>query len=171
MRTLFAALALVLAGLADDYLQSLDPWRQLLKLHFSTWPETPGVTRSDSHAWSAHPIYDLLTFVAGIQPASPGFRTVRIAPHVGSPPSLAATFLHPRGEIRVEYRRTPAGLRASITLPAGLRGSFVYKGHAHPLHPGLNRIFAASNASPATQTGYRFHLLAIPGKGFPLASR
>jgi len=31
-------------------------------------------TRSDSHAWSAHPIYDLLTLVAGIElpaPASP----------------------------------------------------------------------------------------------------
>jgi hypothetical protein len=65
--------ALEHAGMADEYLATLKPWRDLLPLHFSTWPATPGKTRSDSHAWSAHPIYDLLTLVAGIEPASPGF--------------------------------------------------------------------------------------------------
>ena len=80
----YLARALDHAGMADDYLKSLDPWRKLLPLHFSTWPEIPGDTRSDSHAWSAHPIYDLLTLVAGIEPASPGFATVRIAPHLGT---------------------------------------------------------------------------------------
>ena len=52
--------------MADEYLDSIEPWRKLLPLHFSTWPEIPGDTRSDSHAWTAHPIYDLLTLVAGI---------------------------------------------------------------------------------------------------------
>ena len=80
----YLARALDHAGMADDYLDSLGPWRKLLPLHFSTWPEIPGDTRSDSHAWSAHPIYDMLTLVAGIEPASPGFATVRIAPHLGS---------------------------------------------------------------------------------------
>ncbi len=80
----YLARALEHAGMADEYLNSIDPWRKLLPLHFSTWPETPGDTRSDSHAWSAHPIYDLLTLVAGIEPASPGFATVHIAPHLGS---------------------------------------------------------------------------------------
>lgn len=77
----YLARALDHAGLADEYLSSLNPWRELLPLHFSTWPEIPGDTRSDSHAWSAHPIYDLLTLVAGIKPASPAFASVRIAPH------------------------------------------------------------------------------------------
>ena len=84
----YLARALDHAGMADEYLHSIDPWRKLLPLHFSTWPEVPGNTRSDSHAWSAHPIYDLLTLVAGIEPASPGFATVRIAPHLGALPSL-----------------------------------------------------------------------------------
>ncbi|HEU5352215.1 MAG TPA: alpha-L-rhamnosidase C-terminal domain-containing protein [Terracidiphilus sp.] len=161
----YLARALRHAGLADDYLPSLRPWRNLLKLHFSTWPETPGVTRSDSHAWSAHPIYDLLTLVAGIQPASPGFHTVRIAPHLGSLPSLSATFPHPKGEIRVEYLRTAAGLRASITLPAGLSGSFVYAGRTRPLHPGLNRFISASSPSARyskTRVGaYRNHGIQV----------
>ena len=128
--------------MADDYLQSLDPWRKLLPLHFSTWPEIPGDTRSDSHAWTAHPIYDMLTLVAGIEPASPGFATVRIAPHLGALDHLSATFPHPQGDIKVEYRREGSGLDATITLPSTLTGSFVYKGKTQPLEPGLNKIHA-----------------------------
>jgi hypothetical protein len=143
----YLARSLEHAGLGDEYLRSLNPWRDALKLHFSTWPEQPGDTRSDSHAWSAHPAYDLLTVVAGIEPASPGFRTVRIAPHLGgesadSLPSLKATYPHPQGMIAVEYTRHADRLQAAITLPGTLSGSFVYAGRTWPLKPGLNRIDA-----------------------------
>jgi hypothetical protein len=130
------------AGLADRYLASLAPWRELLPLHFSTWPETPGSTRSDSHAWSAHPIYDLLTLVAGIEPASPGFATVRIAPHLGELPSLTAQFPHPQGVISVDYHRNGTALDAAITLPGSLTGTFVFHSKPYPLHPGVNTIHA-----------------------------
>ena len=133
---------LVHTGIADQYLASLAPWRKLLPLHFSTWPETPGETRSDSHAWSAHPIYDLLTLVAGIEPASPGFATVRIAPHLGDLPSLTAQFPHPQGLIVVDYHRNGAALDATITLPGTLAGSFLFHGKSFALHPGVNKLHA-----------------------------
>jgi hypothetical protein len=138
----YLARALEHAGMADEYLGSIDPWRKLLALHFSTWPEVPGDTRSDSHAWTSHPIYDLLTVVAGIEPASEGFRTVRIAPHMGTLPSLKATYPHPEGEIEVEYTREGAGLNAKILLPGKLTGSFEYKGRVWPLKTGENSIKA-----------------------------
>ncbi len=138
----YLARALDHAGLADEYLPSLDPWRKLLPLHFSTWPEIPGDTRSDSHAWSAHPIYDMLTLVAGIQPASHGFATVRIAPHLGSLTSLTASFPHPDGNIQVVYRRVGDALDASITLPGHLSGTFQYHGRIFPLVAGPNHIKA-----------------------------
>jgi len=138
----YLARALDHAGMADDYLKSLDPWRQLLPLHFSTWPEVPGDTRSDSHAWSAHPIYDLLTLVAGIEPASPGFATVRIAPHLGNLGPIKATFPHPQGDITVEYRSISGGLDATIHLPGSLSGDFVFHGKTTPLKPGTNHIVA-----------------------------
>jgi hypothetical protein len=128
--------------MANEYLNSIDPWRKLLPLHFSTWPEIPGDTRSDSHAWTSHPIYDLLTLVAGIEPASPGFATIRIAPHMGALPSLTATYPHPQGEIKVEYTREGAGLNAKITLPGKLSGSFVFNGKIWPLKAGENSIKA-----------------------------
>jgi alpha-L-rhamnosidase len=143
----YLARALEHAGMADEYLRSLDPWRKLLPLHFSTWPEIPGDTRSDSHAWTSHPIYDLLTLVAGIEPASPGFATVRIAPHLANLPGLSASFPHPQGEIKVEYRHPsntdPGGgstLDTVITLPGTLTGSFEINGESRPLKPGVNRI-------------------------------
>jgi alpha-L-rhamnosidase len=136
----YLARALDHAGLADEYLESLDPWRKLLPLHFSTWPEVPGDTRSDSHAWSAHPIYDMLTLVAGVEPASPGFASVRIAPHLGNLNSLTASFPHSQGPINIEYKRDGSTLDATITLPGKLAGSFVYRGRTWPLAPGVNQI-------------------------------
>jgi hypothetical protein len=138
----YLARALDHAGLADEYLKSLDPWRKLLPLHFSTWPEVPGDTRSDSHAWSAHPIYDMLTLVAGIEPASPGFASVRIEPHLGSLNDLTASFPHPEGIISVEYHRSQAGLDATIALPGKLAGKFVFQGKTWPLKPGSNHFQA-----------------------------
>jgi alpha-L-rhamnosidase len=145
----YLARALDHAGMADEYLDSIGPWRKLLPLHFSTWPEVPGNTRSDSHAWSAHPIYDFLTLVAGIEPASPGFATVRIAPHLGPLRSLKATYPHPQGEIKVEYQYTGAQdpqvrggstFRADIMLPGTLAGTFEFNGQSWPLKAGHNQI-------------------------------
>ena len=97
----------------------------------------PGDTRSDSHAWSAHPIYDLLTLVAGIEPASPGFATVRIAPHLGALPSLTAAYPHPRGNrSRSSTSAQGSGLDATVTLPGKLTGTFVFNGRSWPLKPG-----------------------------------
>ncbi len=138
----YLARALEHAGMADEYLHSLDPWRKLLPLHFSTWPEIPGNTRSDSHAWTSHPIYDLLTLVAGIEPASPGFATVRIAPHLGSLPALTAAFPHPDGMIQVKYERKGSNLDATIVLPGKLSGEFVLGGIKKPLKPGENHVSA-----------------------------
>jgi alpha-L-rhamnosidase len=138
----YLARALDHAGMSDDYLKALDPWRKLLPLHFSTWPETPGETRSDSHAWSAHPVYDLLTLVAGVQPASPGFATVRIEPHLASLNDLTTVYPHPQGDINITYHRRGSGLDASIELPGTLSGSFVFNAKTWPLHSGSNHIQA-----------------------------
>ncbi len=132
--------ALEHAGMADLYLDSIQPWRKLLPLHFSTWPEQPEPTRSDSHAWTAHPIYDLLTLVAGIEPAKPGFGSVRIAPHLGKLKSLSAQYPHPQGMISVQYEAHGPGIEANITLPGSLSGEFVFSGKREPLKPGANHI-------------------------------
>ena len=100
-------------GLGDEYVAQLGPWRQMLALGLTTWAENPEPTRSDCHAWSAHPNFDLLATVAGIEPAAPGFREVAIQPHLGPLKQLKATLPHPAGRNHcfISAPRARAGCR------------------------------------------------------------
>ncbi len=136
----YLARAMVHAGLGDDYIAQLDPWRKMLALGLSTWAEQPEPTRSDSHAWSAHPTYDLLTIVAGIAPASPGFQSVVIAPHLANLNQASATMPSPRGLIEVSYRKSQDEWTADVTLPEGLPGQLEWSGKTIPLRAGKQEI-------------------------------
>jgi alpha-L-rhamnosidase len=129
------------AGLGDRYIEQLAPWRGMLDLGLTTVPEKPEPTRSDSHAWSAHPNYGLLATVLGVRPAEPGFRSVRIAPHLGPLQRAEGRVPHPRGEIGVRLNRTQGGgLRAEVTLPEGLEGVLEWRGQETALRPGLQTL-------------------------------
>jgi hypothetical protein len=136
----YLARALEATGRGEDYVALLHPWRELLEKGLTTWPEHPEPSRSDCHAWSAHPGFDLLRIVAGIKPGAAGFRKVRIEPHLGPLRWVEATMPTPRGEVRVAHRRRGEGLEAEVTLPEGLPGVFLWKGQAHDLRPGTQRL-------------------------------
>lgn len=136
----YLARALEHAGLGDEYVSQLGPWYSMLRLGLSTWAETPEPTRSDCHAWSASPNYDLLTLVAGIRPGTPGFRTVRIEPHLGGLHQLDASMPHGGGTIYAVYAAEGGHWKATITLPEGLTGTFVWKGAVRPLHAGTQTL-------------------------------
>jgi alpha-L-rhamnosidase len=121
------------AGMSSRYLDLLQTWRDLLKLHYTTWPESRGDTRSDTHAWSAHPTADLLGVVAGIEPAAPGYARLQVVPHLGALTSLDAAAATPRGAVSVRYRREGKTLTAEIDRPAALPGDFIWNGKHHPL--------------------------------------
>ena len=125
------------SGLGEEYVDRLTPWRRMLALGLTSTPENPEPTRSDTHAWSAHPLHGLLATVLGVRPASAGFRTVRIAPHLGPLRHAEGRVPHPLGDIEVQLRRIGArGLNAAVTLPAGLTGSFEWLGRPVRLHAG-----------------------------------
>jgi hypothetical protein len=132
--------ALEHVGRADRYPDLLATWRDLLTLHFTTWPEQRGDSRSDSHAWSAHPTADLLGIVAGIQPGAPGYASIRVEPHLGGLEWLDATAQTPKGPVSVSYRIKDGMLTAEIAAPAGASGQFLWKGIGYPLAPGANRF-------------------------------
>jgi hypothetical protein len=129
--------ALAKAGLADQYVERLAPWKGMLSMGLTTTPENPEPTRSDSHAWSAHPNYGLLATVLGVGPDGPGWRSVRIAPALGPPQRASGRIPQPRGEIDVTLARSgAAGLRAEVTLPPGVAGRFLWRGREVPLREG-----------------------------------
>ena len=112
----------------------------MLDLGLTTFAEKPDPTRSDCHAWSASPVYELLATVCGIEPASPGFATVRIEPHLGALNSAEGTVPHPKGDIKVALQRHGDGVKAHIELPAEVTGIFVWQGRTVALHPGNQEI-------------------------------
>ncbi len=131
------------AGLADLYLDRLGLWQGMIRDGLTTTPENPEPTRSDSHAWSAHPNYHLLTTVLGIRPGAPGFRSVTIAPALGALRRASGHMPHPAGTIEVRLERIDGdGVKAVVVLPAGVSGRFVWKGASYPLAPGVNHIQA-----------------------------
>jgi alpha-L-rhamnosidase len=136
----YLARALDHAGMGDQYLRLLGPWQKMVLLGLTTWAENPEPTRSDSHAWSAHPNYDFLTIVAGIRPSTPGFATVLVAPHLGSLQHVAAALPSPKGMLEVEYTVDRSQVNAVITLPSGVSGELRWDGKATTLHEGRQEL-------------------------------
>ena len=101
----------------------------MLDLGLTTFAERPEPTRSDCHAWSASPNYDFLATVCGIKPSSPGFKTVRIEPALGELSKISASMPHPMGEIKISLaKKGQNGIKGTILLPEGLKGSFEWRG-------------------------------------------
>lgn len=136
----YLARAIDHAGMGDQYLNLLGPWRQMLSMGLSTWAESPEPTRSDSHAWSAHPNYDLLTIVAGIRPKSAGFRSILIEPHPGALNHLSVAMPVPEGMVEVAYTRASSGYEAVISLPEGESGELVWREKTFALHAGRQTL-------------------------------
>jgi alpha-L-rhamnosidase len=133
--------ALRKAGLADRYIEQLAPWAKMLKLGLTSAPENPEPTRSDTHAWAAHPNYGLLATVLGVRSSSPGFRTVLVAPALGPLRHAEGRVPHPLGDMDVGFERMgDRGLRADIRLPPGLSGELVWRGQRRKLRAGRQII-------------------------------
>ena len=121
--------ALKKTGMADHYLETLEPWKGMLKIGLTTFAEKQDPTRSDCHAWSASPNYDFLATVAGIRPASAGFKTITMEPALGDLKFIKGQMPHPSGMIVFDLKRTGSnGIQGNVTLPDGLSGSFIWKG-------------------------------------------
>ncbi len=133
--------ALKKVGMGERYLDLLSPWRDMLAIGLTTFAEEPEPTRSDCHAWSASPLYDVLALVVGIEPAAPGFAKVRIAPSLGKLQRASCSMPHPAGELRVSLeRRGSAGLEAEVVLPPGVSGTFFWNGREQRIEPGAQRL-------------------------------
>lgn len=127
-------------GRAGEIPSRLRAWQEMLDTGASTVFENQEPTRSDCHAWSSHPLFHLPCSVAGIRPASPGFRTVHIEPQPGSLESLEAVMAHPDGLIRLELHFSESGCEVEVELPEGIPGEFHYAGQTIPLSGGHQKL-------------------------------
>ena len=134
-------------GRGDLFLKRLDLWRGYVAKGLRTTQEAPDSgkngqreSRSDCHAWGAHPLFWLQDGTAGVSPAAPFFREVRVAPQPGPLSFVKARVPHPRGFVEVDLRFADGAASGTVTLPDGVPGTFAFGGREVALHAGANEI-------------------------------
>lgn len=74
----------------EELRECLNDWIGLLELDCTTCPETPHASRSDCHAWSALPMYEMMRTIAGVKNIGIAWNKVVIAPHMLDLPDVSS---------------------------------------------------------------------------------
>jgi hypothetical protein len=117
-----------------SYLDSLAPWKEQIENGLTTFAENPEPTRSDCHAWSAHPILGFFQIVAGVTSIAPAWKKAQICPRPGNLRRFDARIAHPDGELRVKFE--DSRLEIDTPVPAILK----WQGKVQDLKAGRHRI-------------------------------
>ena len=135
-------LALVKAGLRNDYMKWLDKWRENIQMGMTTWSENSDIdrTRSDCHAWGSSPNIEFYRTVLGIDSDAPGFSKVKITPAPGQLRDIAGSIPHPLGSISVSYKLINNKWKIDVTLPGKLSGTLIWQGKKMILKGGPNKF-------------------------------
>ena len=135
--------ALFKIGRPSVFLERLKLWQSFVDKGAMTcleWPEYEGHdSRSDCHAWGAHPLWHLRTGIAGIRSAAPFYSRVKVAPQPGPLASIRSSYPHPSGtNITVSLSFADGFAEGRITTP--VPGTFEYNGQIVPLNVGDNDV-------------------------------
>lgn len=134
--------AMVKGGLGDNYLSWLDVWRDNIKTGLSTWAEISDLkhVRSDCHAWGASPNIEFFRIVLGIDSDAPGFKKIKIEPHLGEIKNISGEMPHPDGMVGVNYSNDAGKWNININIPAITTGVFIWKAKKYTLKGGSNNF-------------------------------
>lgn len=106
-------------GRMDRFFARLQQWFDLPALGFKTTLEHPEPSRSDCHAWGAHPLYHYLATILGIRPKMGG-REFTVSPQLGPLRRASGTFPLPQGDLTVGARREGSRTIVTIRAPRGV---------------------------------------------------
>jgi hypothetical protein len=111
-------------GLPEEIQKRLELWYGLVDNGLKTTIEHPEPTRSDCHAWGAHPLFHYVATFGGIRPKQPGFEEVEIRPQLGTLTNLHARMPTPRGFIEVNVHDG----KIDVFVPEGIQGTVIFDG-------------------------------------------
>jgi hypothetical protein len=130
-------------GRMDRFFERMSTWFDLEAIDAKTTLEAPEPSRSDCHAWGAHPLYHYFATLLGIRPMGLGFAAVSIAPQLGPLTQVKGRLPHPRGWIEAELHREGGTISGRIVLPDGVQGEFSSGGWSLSLHAGSQTVTAS----------------------------
>jgi hypothetical protein len=74
----------------------------------------------------------------GIDSDAPGFKKIKIVPHLSSLTNASGSIPHPDGNISVSYKKINNEWKILITLPGNTSGQLLWKGKEYSLKQGKN---------------------------------
>lgn len=128
------------SGHVDAILDRMQLWFGLHELGLKTCLESPEPSRSDCHAWGAHPIYHVCATILGIRPVGLGSDRLVVQPDLGPLQSAQAEMFIAQGRVSADLKRAGDTLQGWIDLPDGVTGEFRYGEVVTKLQPGRNEI-------------------------------
>jgi hypothetical protein len=123
-------------GETDRILDRMPLWFDHIKNGLHTTIEHPEPTRSDCHAWGAHPLFHYFASFLGIRPTAPGFAEVEIHPQLGRLEWARGTMPTPLGDLTVDVR----GDEVRVVVPEGMNAVLNKDGKKVPLQAGENNL-------------------------------
>lgn len=97
-------------------------WREMLDRHLTTCVEDHVTQRSDCHAWGSLILYELPAVVLGVQPAEPGYASIRVRPNPGYLTWARGEVITPKGMVKVSWIKDDQGhLNIDVQAPEGVK--------------------------------------------------
>ncbi|MDX2064882.1 MAG: hypothetical protein SFX74_03970 [Fimbriimonadaceae bacterium] len=127
-------------GRGDQIVGGLPPWSWHLTHGLRTTLESPEPTRSDCHAWGAHPIFHFYSSLMGIRPVAPGYRQMRVAPSPGPLSDLECRYVTPFGHLFASLRNDTL----SLTVPTGIEVEVDWRGNRAIVTSGVHTFTPAA---------------------------
>jgi hypothetical protein len=131
----------------DLLIERMQLWFDHHKNGLKTTIEQPEPSRSDCHAWGAHPVFHYFATILGIRPASPGFAEVRIEPRLGPLNRAEGRMPHPKGVIEVSLRIEGGELAGDVETPVA--GVLAWGGMEMSIKPGKQSLKMAGKRARA----------------------
>ena len=111
--------ALEKTGLYDEFAPSVfQGWYTMMDQHCTTWCESPDLPRSECHAWSSAPIYELSSAILGVNPTEDGLSGISVNPRFHWFDKMQGTVPTPLGEIFVSWSKEEYGYHLTVKNPA-----------------------------------------------------
>ncbi|WP_458108700.1 glycoside hydrolase family 78 protein [Arthrobacter sp. R3-55] len=137
--------ALLSQGRVDSVLDLLTDatqpgWARLLEaggsFTWEAWELEEGTDYSQSHAWSASVVREILEYLLGVRVTAPGASGVVIQPPVCRLEHAAGSVPTQRGVVAVSWRRTADRMEVDCTIPAGVAAQVVLPDRTVAAGPG-----------------------------------
>jgi len=73
-----------------------------------------------SHGWTGTPLIQMSARILGVEPSSPGFRTVAVRPFPSGLEWARGVVPTPHGKLEVSWQRSGSGFHLHVSVPQGV---------------------------------------------------